>query len=317
MRLNSFLILASFLPFAAAQSTIATPALGYAFDADLRAIRPVRGIPGAAILGEPLHTRFAPASAAISPAQDYAIALSPEEGPRLISWNGERASVIPLDGAAEGAGRVVFSPAGSAAILYHSNSGRMQAVIGLPDAPVLREIQPAGSPTAGAFAIADDATVALARPDGVVAIGPDLSSSPLPLPGTVAALAFRRATHDLVAVTGSGDLYWAKNVNGNLEVRQVYSGDSQTGSPVAVQFSPDGFAVFAANAAGVIATIDLTTGSIASLSCQCTPTGLQPFGRASLFRITDISDRPLLLFDGTPARNRVWFVPAETRRSAQ
>jgi hypothetical protein len=182
---------------------------------------------------------------------------------------------------------------------------------------VLQEIEPAGSTAAAAFAIADDATIALATADTVLAIGPDLSSSPLPLPGDVRSLTFRRAGRDLAAVTRSGDLYLARNVNGDLEIRQIYSGDTQTADPVAIQFAPEGSAAFLANTAGTLAAIDLNTGSATALSCQCAPTGLQPFGRAGLFRITEISDRPLLLFDGTPGRNRVWFVPAETRRSAQ
>lgn len=311
-----FLILASFLPYAAAQSGIATPALGYAFDPAMQAIRSVRGIPGAAVLGEPLGMRSGLTAAAISPAQDYAIALSPEEGAKLIRWDAGLPSATPIDGAIPAPDRIAFSPSGKAALLYDTNSGRMQALAGLPDSPTLQEIQPAGS-SAAAFAIADDATIALARPDGAFVIGQDLSSSPLPLPGAVAALAFQAAGHDLVSVTGSGDIYLAKNVNGNLELRQIYPGDAQTASPVAVQFSQDGSTAFVANTAGVLASVDLTAGSIAAVSCQCAPTGLQPFGHPGLFRITEISSRPLLLFDGALPRPRIWFVPAEAQRSAQ
>jgi len=315
MRFNFLLFLASFLPWAAAQTGIATPTLGYAYDPGSRAIRPVLGIPGAAMLGAPLRTRFQPASAAVSPSQDYAFALSPGAGVRLVRWNAGRSSVIPVEDAIASPDRIAFSPSGAAAILYDSATGRMQALTGLPDSPALQEIQPAGSPAAGAFAIADNATIVLATSSGVLVIGPGSSSSPLPLPGSVAVIAFLRGSLDLLAVTHSGDLYVAKNINGNLDIHQIYTGDEQTASPVAVQFSPDGATAFAANTAGILSTIDLNTGSIAAVSCQCAPTGLEPFGRAGLFRITEISARPLLLFDG--AGNRLWFVPAETQRSAQ
>jgi hypothetical protein len=152
--------------------------------------------------------------------------------------------------------------------------------------------------------------------DTAQAITPDLNSIPLPLPGFVAALAFSRANHDLLAITMSGDLYLAQNVNANLSIRQIYTGDAQTSNPVAVQFSPDESAAFIANGAGVLSTIDLNTGSISTLSCRCAPTRLEPFGQGT-FRLTDISEGPVLLFDGTPKQNRVWFVPADAQRSAQ
>jgi hypothetical protein len=315
MRSICFLLLISFLP-CAAQPSIMAPALGYAYDAGLRAIRPVRGIPGAAVLDEPLRIGFVPTRVAIAPHQDYALAVSADQGLHLIRWNTAPVSDIAIDGAMATADRIVFSPSGAAAILYDSTSGRMQVLTGVSDSPAVRDIQAAGSTSATTFAIADDATVLVVAGDTALAITPDLNSIPLPLPGSVAALAFDRGSHDLLAITVSGDLYLAQNVNANLSIRQIYTGDAQTSNPVAVQFSPDESAAFIANGAGVLSTIDLNTGSISTISCQCAPTRLEPFGQG-IFRLTDISDGPVLLFDGTPKQNRVWFVPADAQRSAQ
>jgi hypothetical protein len=191
----------------------------------------------------------------------------------------------------------------------------MQLLTGLPDAPVDRDIPSAGGPDV-ALAVADDALAVFSDGNNIHAVGPGLNAI-LPLPGACAALAFRSASHDLLAATQSGDVYLARNIDANLDLRQVYAGDSQTSDPVAAQFSADASAAFVANRAGMLATIDLNTGSATALACPCSPTGLQPFGRAGLFRLTEISGRPMYLFDGTPTRNRLWFIPAESPRSPQ
>lgn len=316
MRLHSILILAA-LPCASAQSTISAPVIGYAYDPGLRAIRSVRGIPGAATLGDTLHTGFLLTAASVAPLQNYALALYAEQNLRLIRWSGAHASSHYLNGAIARPDRIVFSPSGAAAILYDTTSAHMQFLTGLPDTPSLREIQPAGAAAVSAMAISDDATVVLASGGGVSVIGPHQNPVPLSLPNDIAALSFRASTDDLLAATPSGDVYLARNVNGAAAVTQIYAGDSRTSNPVAVQFSPDGAAAFLANTAGTLATIDLNTGSTGTLACQCTPTGLQPFGRAGLFRLTGISRQPLWLFDGTPDSSRIWFVPAEAPRNAQ
>lgn len=291
--------------------------LGYTYDPGLRAIRSVRGLPGAAMLGDPLHAGFLPTAASVAPLQNYALASSAEQDLRLIRWSGARASADFVAGAIARPDRIVFSPSGAAAILYDSGSARLQVLTGLPESPALHEIQPAGSAAVTAMAISDDATVVLASGGAVYAIGPDRNPVPLPLSTAIAALSFRSAANDLLAVTPSGDVYLAKNVNAALAVTQVYSGDSRTANPLAVQFSPDGSAAFLANPAGTLATIDLNTGSASTVDCQCRPTGLVPFGRAGLFRLTEISRQPLWLFDGAPGGSRIWFVPAQAPRSAQ
>lgn len=314
MRLKYFLLSASLLTCTGAQPNITSPTLGYAYDAGSHAIRPVRGIPGALILGKSLRLGFVPTTAAVAPQQNYAIAVSANQGLRLIRWDTGSPIATALDSVISSPDRIVFSPSGSAAILFDSVSNRMQVVSGLPNSPMIRDIQTSPVTT---FAIADDATVVRVTSDGAQAITSDLNTIPLPLPGDIAALSFNRSNDDLLAVTNSGDLYLATNVGANFAIRKIYTGDSRTSDPIGVHFSPDASAAFVINRAGFIASIDLNTESAGFLSCQCTPTALEPFGQASLFRINDISNRPLLLFDGTPNQNRVWFVPAETPRSVQ
>lgn len=311
MRLNFFVLLAASLPCATAQSTISTPALGYAYDPGLHAIRAVRGIPGAALVAGPLDPGFEAAAAAVAPSQDFALVLDMATADlRLVSWRSGSPSSTVLMHAAQPPDRFVFSRSGTAAILADSHSGGLQLVTSLPDSPDVREIQPAGTPLPNAMAAADDGVVALATGDLVRITGPGLSPFSLPFPPHVAALAFSGSTHNLLAVTDTGDVYLALNIDSGADIRKIYSGDPGTADPVAVQFSPDGSGGLVANKAGMIASIDLNSGAAAMLSCQCAPTGLEPFGRPGMFRLTGISNKPLLLFDSAANPGRLWFVPA-------
>jgi hypothetical protein len=319
MRLKSLLLLTSLLPCATAQSGISVPATGYAYDSQLRAIRAVRGIPGAALVAEALDAGFDLAAAAIAPSQNFALAISTagESPVHVISWRTGTPSIAILPDAMSAPDGFVFSPSGSAAVLSDSQSGQIQVATFLPDSPIIREIQPAGSPPARVIAVADDGSTVLVRADTVRLIGTDLNSMPLALPSDVTALAFSGSTHDLLAVTQAGDLYVAQNLHLGTNIRKVYSGDDRTADPVAVQFSSDGSIAFVANKQGLLASINLNAGTASAASCQCVPTALQPFGSASLFRLNGISNRPLLLFDATPGQARFWFVPAPERRNAQ
>jgi hypothetical protein len=316
MRLNSFLLLSLLLPCVHAQSSLAAPALGCVYDPGLHAIRPIHGNPGAALLGRPLHLAFVPLAAAPAPRQNYALATFAGQSLRLVRCDGGVASGGDLPGAIGNPDGVVFSPSGNAAILS-DNSGRVQVLSGLPDSPALREMQPSGSAAPGAMAIADDATIAFTVGGSVRVLGPDSSSVPLLFPAAVTVLAFQPETHDLLAVSPSGDVYLARNVDTHPDIRQVRAGDSRTAAPLAVQFSITGSAAFVVNTGGV-ATVDLNTGAVTTLACQCAPTGLVPLARPGIFRITDdVSARPLFLFDGSSSSSRFWFVPAETSGSAQ
>jgi hypothetical protein len=311
MRLTSLLTLTCLLQCAGAQPRIGVPALGYAYDASLRAIRAVRGAPGAALLDNTIDAGFALSAAAIAPSQDFALA-TPADGPgvRIIRWDNGISGTAILEGSVDNPDRFIFSPSGAAAILYESRSGRGQVVSGLPDSPAIRDLPPVDA--SAIMAVSDDATVIQATAVGACAIGP-AGSGPLSVPAPVATLSFRRSSLDLLLVTPAGDLYYLPQLGGNGDIRRIAGGIS---NPVAIRFSADGDTAIAAAADGSLTAIELSSGNATSLACRCSPTTLEPFGRTDLFRLTDIAGGPLLLFEAGP-NSRLWFVPAGNGRSAQ
>jgi hypothetical protein len=317
MRLNWFLLSAVFLPCVGAQPELAPAVFGYAYDPGLGALRSVRGIPGAAILADPLDTGFEIAAAAVAPRRDYALAISAgTRDVRLIRWHGGNPSSIPLAGALNAPDRIVFSPSGDAALLYDAEFGRLQLVTGLPDAADAHTVPLDESPTSTIMAVADGGTLAIAGAEHIRIFGSGIGSFSLPLP-TSAAIAFDRSGTRLLAVTRSGDIYIASHLEAGLDLVQIASATAQTADPVGAQLSADGSTAFVASPAGIVTAIDISSGAARSLDCQCSPTALEPFGRAGMFRLTGISNRPIILFDAASDPLRFWFVPADAARSAQ
>ena len=123
---------------AAAQSgtALSGPTMGLVFDSSQSALRPIRGIPGAASLGDAVNPGFALASATVSPRQDYALALRADDSSVVLVRAGGASAAIT--GARPAPALMVFSPAGTAAALYNSGAGRVQILTGLPDAAAVQ-----------------------------------------------------------------------------------------------------------------------------------------------------------------------------------
>ena len=299
------------------------PALGFAPDPRSSQIRPIHGIPGAALLGDPLDTASTFTTSAISPKQDLALAVSAADSHLYLVplLSGEPARAIA--NALSSPSQIVFSPAGRAAII---RGDRIQILNELAGSPRVTEVALDPFDTPPALAVSDDGQAMLAssgrEENPVWLAGPGGSLTQLPLPGSVRAIAFRRDSRDAVAVTRSGDVYLIRNAGAEADIRQVYIGDEQTSDPVAVQVSPDGSSAFTANSHGLVAAINLQSGSAASVSCQCAPVTLEPMNAPALYRLTEISDLPVMLFDASTLTPRIWFVPAgasstSLQRSAQ
>ena len=319
MRIHFFSVILSFVQLAAAQNgfapaNLATPTLGYVYDSRLQAIRQIKGIPGAALVEAPIELGFAVRTASISP-EGFALTVSADdEQVRLVRFSASGTFVSPLEKALTAPDRIIMSPSGTAAALWQQSSNRLQAVTGLPGVPNVRDVgvKASGGPDLG-IAISDDGTLVLLTSKAADSgpswlIDADGNTFLLPSPEEGAA-SFRRASHDVVWLTRSGDLYVAQNIGQSPAFNQIYLSGGRIVEPIAIRLSHDGARAYAANAEGEIASIDLGTGSVRVFSCQCHPSGLEPTSSATMLRLTGISSLPVLLFDTAETRQRVWFVP--------
>jgi len=302
---------------AAAQTgtTLSGPTLGLVFDASQSALRPIRGIPGAATMGDAVNLGFRLASATVSPRQDCALAVKADDSSLVLVRAGGASAAVP--GAWPAPALVVFSPAGTAAALYDSGAGRVQVLTGLPDAAAVQsdvDISALAGPVA-ALAV-DDAgstlflaagaaeTVALYR------IGMDGTSQFLASFRSVAALRLSANGREaLLADSAAGAVYAIRDLRGAGRMETIASGRDGLGTPIAVESDSAG-RIFVADQAGNVTILNRGRGPVVSLPCGCTPAGLFRLSGTATFRLTNPSDGPMWVLDASGTDARIVAVPA-------
>jgi hypothetical protein len=298
------------------------PGLGFVWDARSNQVRPIHGIPGAALIGEGAgQTGYS--SAVISPRQDLALAISGDTGKvQLIRFSSADVQDVPGVAAPS---RIVFSPSGTAALALGT---KLQLLTGFSDSLAVQDLaMPTDAGEPSALALSDDAQFVLfsARSGDTATtwlLSPGMSPLQLALPVPIAVASFQPGARDAVAFDIDGTGYRILNTSIPGEVQKLYPGSSETAVPVAVRVSPDGKHIYTANRLGMAVVIDVATASAVSVNCGCSPTSIEPLTSNNLFRITEISDRPVMLFDVSTPSPRVWFVPsdappADSSRSGQ
>jgi hypothetical protein len=299
---------------AQAGSSLSGPTMGLVFDSSQSALRPIRGIPGAATLGDPVNPAFALASATVSPRQDYALALRADDSSVVLVRAGGASAAVP--GARPAPALVVFSPAGTAAALYDSGSGRVQVLTGLPDAAAVEsdvDISALAGPVA-ALAV-DDAGSSLflaagaAETVSLYRIGMAGASQFLASFRSVAALRLSANGREaLLADTAAGAVYIIRELRGAGHLEMIASGRDGLGAPIAVESDSTG-RIFVADQAGNVTIFDRSRGSVVSLPCGCTPAGLFRLSGTAIFRLTEPSDAPMWVLDASGADTRIVAIP--------
>lgn len=279
----------------AAYAQIAAPQLG--FIPDGATLRPVAGIPASAIVGSPIAFTRNISQSVTAPSQGFAIAVDADSGEVLMLTSDGAATPIP--NVRSKPDRIQLSPQGSAALLWYSNIRHAQILSGLPGSPSLRDVDlsfTASDPAA--LAVADDgATLAGSWPGTVIEIAPAGAAS-LPINSPILVLSFAPGSSDLALVSATGATLW------NAAGTTVLASFANPISPVAAAL--DSHRLIIADASGAILTVDLASGSLSTLDCQCTPQGLFPMSR-SVYRLTGLSQGAFKLLDAD--QNAVWFAP--------
>ena len=298
----------------AQQGRVGGPVAGYVFDSAAQALRPVLGIPGASVLGDPVNLGIGLTTAVVSPRLDSVVAVATDGTFHFFTLQGGTAGEVPVT-AATVPERVAFSPAGTAVALYAA--GRIQVLTGLPSAPVagnsfdLSSVLaiPAGhghQPLTGSFAVSDDgADVLVSAGSGVHLFG---AGSPHQLVAARgAAVAFAPGGHDAV-IAGVG-VTMVKDVGG-AATQEAIAANGAVPATVAVAFSADSSKIYLASAVGQgVSAFDLNAGTHSLIPCNCTPVGIS--GMGNLFRLNEAGSAPLWLLDTTATGPRIVFVPVK------
>ncbi len=287
----------------AADSQIEGPKLGFIYDKQIAAVRPILGIPGSALFGDPVS--FDLRDAVISPAQDYAIGVFGDDSAvGILNLTGSK--VVPLTGALSAPTRIVLSPNGTAAAVLKGTHG--QVFSGLPaGATASLEFDLAGE--AVSLAVSDDgglvlASVAEADTAALYSFGSGGAAHRILTAGKISSIAFLNRSHDAV---------FADSIENKIILLRDGADATVVASidqPSAVAASLDNRKIIAASAAShSVSTISLDDGTIVSSACGCEPVTLARLQGGAVFRITDRSDGPAWIFDSGGPEPRILFVP--------
>lgn len=298
-----------------AQAGLNGPDAGYAFDARAAALRQIRGVPGAAALGEVVDAGAAALAAWVAPKQDVAL-VNTAAGARLVRLHGAQASPIAMEEGLGSPERVVFSPSGSTVALLEGGVVRVwSGLAGAPklaasyDVPANRVVGRAGArpviPGVFSLAVSDDGGfLLLATAAGVEIRGAAGDRFTLAETGADARVAFAPNGYDAAFAAANGAITLVRDA-AHAPVRTQLP--TRTGVS-ALAFSADGKTLVAAMAqARKLAAFDLATGAESTAECGFAITALEPMG--ALFRLNEGGAQPLWLLD-TRTGMDVKFVPA-------
>ncbi len=299
-----------------AQSWIEGPILGFFPDSDRTLISPIIGVPGASIFSDRIALSMDVRGVVISPKQNYAIAMQPENGEAVvIDLAAAGTSVRAISGPRAVADSIAISPTGSAAAIYDGASQKIQIIGSLPQAPkVIRELSTSGiAGEESGLTVSDDGSIVLAKfadAEGVRLWVLDPSGLPrhivLDRPSAAAFLANRLdaviiddATQSAFLILDVAQRAMAVPLVSSLEGNETFS---------SVSTSEDG-RVFLARNSGNIIILDLDAGTASALSCKCRITGLHPLKGSSIFWLTDAPQEPVMVLDASTAEARIVVIP--------
>jgi hypothetical protein len=174
------------------------------------------------------------------------------------------------------------------------------------------QVNVSGLGSVTAIAVSDDgSTVAIGVSDGQT--GSLFVAGTGTQPRKVASLSHPAAITFLRNSIGAVVADDLANTIYSLSGGQIFAiASSQDGisAPVGIATSNDNQRVFVANAqSGSVVTLALSGTVTAPVYCNCTVTGLYPTNTDSVFRLTDFSGSPVLLFDANRAAPRITFIP--------
>ena len=307
-------------------SQIRGPQLGYVFDQSQGVLRPILGVPGASRLGDPLPLEVPLALAEISSKQDYALGVTQGDGKLVLVTFGEGdqpSSVQTIESLGLGASHITLSGEGKSAAVLFSESQSLRILSGLPEKPQVTgevDLRLAGFPEASA--LDDDGKLVILsvsenQGSRISLYSHETGLQSLGIFGKVSALKLSTDQQVLIADRATQEVVLIRDVLGAAQRIRIAAREDGIDDPVALDFSRDRKRVFVANAgSGTVTGLDLRGGPPVVTACRCEPTTLKRLEGNSVFRITELSEKPFMLLESTPEGDRILFVPASSEPRA-
>ncbi|MCC6539568.1 MAG: hypothetical protein IT162_18600 [Bryobacterales bacterium] len=290
-----------------AAADLALPALGYVLDTSgAGQIRPITGIPGAALVGPPLSVAFPATSLATSSRASLALASTGTAGDLMLVRDG--AAQVFEQGA--GAPAFALSPSGQAAVSSRAAAEEDEAALAPVkiwdrlDRPATAEwTMPTPCPSPR-WAIADDGRRTVAACSGTSALL-WTDGQPRSAPLMLTAFAFLAESHAGVGVDAAGDLHWLDEA-GNWSLLRTQWVETPAARNIALLATRRWVLAVAGS---TVLRLDRETSESERFDCSCPVTGLHATPVSGVVRLTQAAGpSAVYLFDA--GTGRFWFVPS-------
>jgi len=315
MDLKQRMIAAVLVIFAAGPATaqsVQGPVMGFLVDGPHRTLRPVLGVPGAAVVGSAVKTSSPVTPEVVSPAGDYALVWSGTSEQAALWTPG--GNLLPLAEVPPGRYAVALSPTGNAAAFYSAAESLVRVISGLPSNPspaaAFRLDTVGGS--LGSFAVSDDGALVLctaAAGTNAIVLGAPGEMARVPFPSAIGALAFVPGAHDAVIADGA-EAFLVRGVDAHSAGSRLDAGDLDTIGFAAV--TADGQHVLLAAAdSGKVALVGVASGARAAvLDCQCQLEGLFRMNGDGAYRLGGYEGGSVRILDTASTPPRILVVTA-------
>lgn len=307
-------------------SGIEAPVAGFVVDAQTHSIRPINGLPGASLLGQPLTLPTQVQNARFSGGGDYALATVTDPPGQLVLVQGLK-GVTPyardLAGAIVSVDFISLNDKGSAAICSTASS-QLQFVTGLPGAPVfsapidLTSVQG----LVAAIRIGSQGQVALVAASegsygGIYEVASQNASVELiARANQPSAATYLNQDRDVVfADPFLNEVILVQDIHG-ARIFSVLAGPADhVQTPVALQAIDGGVAVANSGSKNIV-QYDLSAGRIvADISLPVVPAALDSLTIGGVFVVNRTGTGPLYLYSSSDSLVR--FVPSPMPRALQ
>jgi len=298
-------------------SAIGAPLTGFLVDSRTHSIRPIQGVPGASVTGDPLAADVDVRTAVFSSTGQFAVTADSRRGLVLINGlNSGTPSTQVIEGAIPGAEMMSLNDSGSA-VLYSRSTGQVQFLSGLPNSPVAspsRSISSLpGAVTALAIA-AGGASALVAVSDGTYGGVYEIANADGATPQSIAsayqpsAVSYVNNDQDAVladAFTNEVDLI--QGIHANQTRSAVVASRDGVQNPVALQ-AYNGLLLIASAGSQNVIEYDLAAARVlTSTSLPIAPTRFGALNIRGVFSLNDASAGPSYLYSA--ADSSVLFVP--------
>ena len=312
-------LLIALTAFHTSAQSISGPSLGFISNENGTTIWPLLGILGASIPGPPLVLPEGVRNAAISPQQDYALAItSATSQPAIVHLDSSNPTIAPIAGGRSSPSLMAISPTGAAAALYDGGSRILQFLSGLPATPQIAyefDTSSLGGDIRE-VAVSDDATLALvnvgsdSRTLFVINRNGSVSSLSVTQPSQMAFIAGRPDA--VIADDATQEVFLLQSLDQN-PVRLpgiVFREDGREFSAVGV--SRNGrMLLVAQHGSENISIVDLETRATTVVACHCKPTIFFPMKGSSVFRLNGLSNGPITVLDVSSSSPRTLIIPVD------